>query len=256
MQFGLVFKTTALSLCLLGMAARAHGQDEPVINEPFSGEPSFEIEPLEDDRLDRMLEALGDDSFQKARPEAAPEELPDIERRVREPSAFAKAIANFFSAIAPFIGYLLLAALIVAGLLVLYYMFGESLSLHGRQKEKSQKPDISDISDLRPDAAAATALLDDADTLAANGRYAEAVHTLLFRSIAHIQEKQAASVPRSLTAREIGQLETLTPDIRSALWPIITIVERGYFGGRETTEADWLQARASYRAFAFGETAA
>jgi hypothetical protein len=44
------------------------------------------------------------------------------------------------------------------------------------------------------------------------------------------------------------------PDrVRNALTPIIRIVERSFFGGRDVDEAGWKQARASYHAFAFGE---
>ena len=60
-------------------------------------------------------------------------------------------------------------------------------------------------------------------------------------------------MPRSLTAREIGSLGYLPGRARSALGPIIAIVERSFFGGRDVDESGWQTARASYEDFAFGE---
>jgi hypothetical protein len=243
----------ALSLCLcLPSAAQDETAQPPEVNEVFLPP---EMAPLDQLTLDQLLEAYeADTSIQKERPVAAPIEIDTPERRDREPSGFAKAIASFFSAIGPLFGYLAIAVIVGAVLMALYFMFGESLSLRRKHRAKDAGPEVSIVPDLRPDTAQANALLGDADTLAAEGRYSEAVHMLLFRSIEHIQDKQAVRVPKSLTAREIGQLDTLSPDVRGALSPIIQIVERSYFGGRDVGEAEWLKARASYQAFAFGDT--
>ncbi|NQY98649.1 MAG: hypothetical protein HRT82_15965 [Henriciella sp.] len=224
--------------------------------------PDFEFDDFDPDimrvdeaRLERALQAYqADDSLQLERPEWEPE-VQAFEPRERRsgPNPIAQAIASFFQAIGPALGYLLLIIVVLAILAGLYMVFGESITLRGKQKEKKSGPDISTVPNLRPEEARAHALLEDADRLAAEGRFAEAVHLLLFRSIDDIQEKRSGLIGRSLTAREIGALGVLPDSVRNALSPIIRIVERSFFGGREVDETGWREARASYETFAFGE---
>lgn len=241
--------SVALIASFLGLTAFAQHTDET---------PSYpsanEFPPISDDRLDRALAAYeAENGLQRERPEWEPEPFERDNARNREPNAFIRAIARFFEAIGGFLGYMLAAIIVVAILAGLYMVFGESLSLRRRQSEKSATPDLSSVPDLRPEAKRARALLEDADALAAEGRFAEAVHLLLFRSIDEIQEKKSGVIGRSLTAREIGALGILPDWIRQALLPIIRIVERSFFGGQDVTEAGWREARASYETFAFGE---
>lgn len=212
------------------------------------------IQRVDDARLDRAMAAYeADEALQRERPEWEPE--PRAFQPRQTPSGtnpLIEAIVAFFRAIGPLLGYLLVAIIILAILAGLYIMFGESLSLRGRQKDKRAAPDVSIVPDLRPQHARATALLEDADALAAQGKFAEAVHLLLFRSIDDIQEKHSGIVGRSLTSREIGALSILPSAVRDALSPIIRIVERSFFGGRDVDETGWREARASYETFAFG----
>ena len=126
------------------------------------------------------------------------------------------------------------------------------LKTNGKQKEKHADPDRSLVPNLRPEQTRARALLEDADALAAQGRFAEAVHLLLFRSIDEIQSKRSGVIGRSLTSREIGALGVLPEPVRDTLLPIIRIVERSFFGGQDVNETGWQEARASYEHFAFG----
>ena len=112
------------------------------------------------------------------------------------------------------------------------------------------------IEDQRPDPKRAATLLEEADALAAEGRFAEAVHLLLFRSIEDLRERRSGGVPQSLTAREISSLSDLTQRTREALSPIIRIVENSFFGGRPVDQTGWQSARSSYESFAFGGAAA
>jgi len=231
--------------------------------EPHSeSAPNFELEDFDPDiirvddaRLQRAMDAFeADPALQRERPEWEPEVQAFEPRQDRSgPNPIAQAIASFFRAIGPVLGYLLLIAIALAILAGLYMVFGESITLRGRQKEKKAEADISIVPDLRPEEARAHALLEDADRLAAEGRFAEAVHLLLFRSIDDIQEKRSGIIGRSLTAREIGALGILPDAVRGALSPIIRIVERSFFGGRDVDETGWQEARASYETFAFGE---
>ncbi|MEO1553259.1 MAG: hypothetical protein AAFR82_04945 [Pseudomonadota bacterium] len=251
-----VFRHLVLSLlaCSFWFAASAQSDEDTTRDTIHAQSASSDGTPVSDARIDRALAAFeADGSFQKTRPEWAPEALEPAERRPHQPNAFVRAIAAFFEAIGGLLGYLLAAIIIIAILAGIYMVFGDSLALRGRQKDKPPASDVSTVPDLRPEARRARALLEDADALAAEGRYAEAVHLLLFRSIEDIQEKKSGVIGRSLTAREIGALGILPNLIRETLLPIIRIVERSFFGGQAVTEAGWREARQSYETFAFGE---
>ncbi|MCH9750993.1 MAG: hypothetical protein K0U61_02135 [Alphaproteobacteria bacterium] len=233
-------------------AQQSHSEAAPTLDlEDFDPD----IIRVDEARLQRAMDAYtADETLQLERPEWEPEVQAFEPRNNRSgPNPIARAIAAFFNAIGSVLGYILFIVIVLAILAGLYMVFGESISLRGRQKEKKAEADISIIPDLRPEEARAHALLDDADRLAAEGKFAEAVHLLLFRSIDDIQEKHSGIIARSLTAREIGALGILPDPIRNALSPIIRIVERSFFGGREVDANGWQEARASYETFAFGE---
>jgi hypothetical protein len=223
------------------------------VNATFYGLEAIEIE---DSRLDAALSSLDDQTdLQTERPEEEPDPIEFREPRERNP--ILEAIGDFFADLFGFLGstlgYITLFIVAAAILVGLYFMFGEGFALRRREAETKQGKDISIAPDLMPDEASARALLGDAEALARQGRFAEAVHALLFRSIDLIQERQPASVKRSLTAREIGRLSNLPDLIRMGLAPIIRIVERSYFGGRPVDENGWIEARTAYQSFAFGE---
>jgi hypothetical protein len=107
----------------------------------------------------------------------------------------------------------------------------------------------------QPEHKQARILLDEIDALAAQGRYDEAVHTLLFRSIQDIDANRPNVIRRSLTSREIGQLPILTPQAQDAFGTIAQIVEHAYFGGHTIGQTEFDQARAAYASLALGEAA-
>lgn len=97
-----------------------------------------------------------------------------------------------------------------------------------------------------PDSAPARSWLREADALAAEGRYAEAVHHLLFRSIEDIGRRRPKLVRPALTSRELAAAEALPPPARSLFARIAALVERSLFGGRAVDSGDWTAARAAY----------
>ncbi len=101
-----------------------------------------------------------------------------------------------------------------------------------------------------PDAGQALALLEDADRLAAEGRYGEAAHLLLERSVGQIAAARPGLLEPSSTAREIAVLPALSEDARRAFSTIATRVERSLFALRALTADDWQAARAAYADFA------
>ncbi|HEX7758130.1 MAG TPA: DUF4129 domain-containing protein [Caulobacteraceae bacterium] len=107
--------------------------------------------------------------------------------------------------------------------------------------------------DWRPEAWKAKALLEDADRLAEEGRYDEAVHLILYRSIDDIEGRRPRLVRPALTARDIAALEGVPGAARAAFAQIARVVEASFFGGRDVDRAAFAACRKAYEDFAFPE---
>ncbi len=103
----------------------------------------------------------------------------------------------------------------------------------------------------RPVAAVARQLLSESDALAARGRFGEAVHLLLLRSIEDIERRRPRAVRPTFTSREIGSLSALPDSARPAFSGIARVVERALFADGAVDAADFARCRADYEAFAF-----
>ncbi len=164
-------------------------------------------------------------------------------------SAFEKALGRFFDAIFSFIAPLLAIIFYLgAGALILgaLYLIGRAIYETRFAKSAPKKSEEPNIPLYQPAQAQARILLDEVDKLAAEGRYGEAVHTLLFRSIQDIDRNRPNVVRRSLTAREIGDLSILTPQARTAFSTIASVSELAHFGGVAVNKAGFETARRAY----------
>ena len=99
-------------------------------------------------------------------------------------------------------------------------------------------------------------MLDDADRLAAEGRFDEATHLLLQRSVGQIAAARPEWLEPSSTAREIAALPALPEPARHAFGVIAERVERSLFALRRLGPDDWQAARAAYADFALAAPAA
>jgi len=97
-----------------------------------------------------------------------------------------------------------------------------------------------------PEAAPARAWLEEADALAREGRYAEAVRHLLFRSIEDLARRRPRLVRPALTSRELARAPALPERARLLFARIAAAVERSLFGGRPVDAGEWREARAAY----------
>jgi len=164
------------------------------------------------------------------------------------PPGWLQPLFEFLQAMGPLfkiIFWLGLAAIVIA---VLWFIAREIIRI--RLPEKTDKLNIRDDG-WRPAPAAALALLSDADALAAEGRFAEAVHLLLLRSINDIDGRLPNTVRPALTARDIAALSRLPAAARPAFDRIARVVESSLFGGRPVDRAAYADCRADYEAFAF-----
>jgi hypothetical protein len=160
--------------------------------------------------------------------------------------ALVEAIGRFFQWSAP-AGKPLLwigAALL---LLVILYLFVPAFAywvddLRGRRRAAPDDDDpVGQV-----EAGAARALLSEADALAAEGRFAEAVHLLLYRSIEDIEGRRPGLVRPAMTSRDLAEAEGLPGVARDAFSHIARAVEISLFGGRSIDAGAWQRCRGAY----------
>ena len=101
-----------------------------------------------------------------------------------------------------------------------------------------------------PPESGALSWLEEADALAREGRFAEAIHHLLFRSIEDLARRRPTLVRPALTSRELAAAQGIPGRARELFAGIARFVERSLFGGRDVGESEWLTAREAYAEFA------
>lgn len=186
----------------------------------------------------------------------APVTIPDIPPP--EPSWFQRMLNKLFAWLADLIGpvgealaaswwwlqWVLLAAAVGFALVLLVRMIGPGFGRSAKRTAAAAE------AEWRPDTAASLALLEEADRLAAEGRFDEATHLLLQRSVGHIAAARPDWVEPSSTARELAALPALPEAARAAFRVIAERVERSLFALRALDRTDWDAARAAYAEFA------
>lgn len=141
------------------------------------------------------------------------------------------------------VGWVVLIAAAAGAVLVLGYVLWDLVARRGARRAAPQPPPP------RPPpavAAAAAAGLPDADSLAAAGRFGEAVHALLLHALAGLARRRGAPLPPSLTGREAIPASGLAGEPRGALAELVAAVERFLFAGRALDAGDWERCRAAY----------
>lgn len=174
------------------------------------------------------------------------------ERKQREPSSFGDWFGDFFAALGPIMVWMFYLCVGAIVLTVLFFIIKEAVHISRVKRPKTAKAKAPPPPPAyQPDEREARTLLSDVDALAAQGRYDEAVHTLLLRSIEDMKANKPRSVPRDLTSREISGLQILSDSAREAFAGIGSRVERSLFGGRPLSREDFDFSRAAYEGFAF-----
>lgn len=166
---------------------------------------------------------------------------------VPEPPAwlinFFNAVGEFFTWSAPVLKYVLWA-LVVLLVLFLAYRFipGFAEWVDARRRPVEQEAEEIGVVEAQK----ARARLADADALASEGRFAEAVHLLLYRSVDDIAARRPGLVKPALTARDLAAARELPGAARGAFAHIARAVEISLFGGRSIDSAVWHECRDAY----------
>ena len=159
------------------------------------------------------------------------------------------AFFRFLRSLQPVLEVLFWVAIAALVGVIVYFVAREVIRHYRRQVPSAATADATP--DWRPPVARARARLSDADRLAAEGRFAEAVHLLLFRSIEDLDAKRPHAVKPALTSRDILDLRGLPAVAREALSRLVSTVEWSFFGGRPVGAADFATCRRAYEEFAF-----
>jgi hypothetical protein len=166
-----------------------------------------------------------------------------------KPPAWLEQLARLLEAIAPFLKLVFWAGLAAAVLMIVYFIARGLLQIDLRRGKR--KPKAGEAEAWRPEPARARALLEDADRLAAEGRFDEAVHLLLLRSIDDFSGRKPGAVRPALTSRDIAGLSAMPLSARGAFESIARAVEASLFAARPAGASDFARCREAYERFAF-----
>lgn len=210
------------------------------------GQAALSVPPVDSAQVDATWKAIrADPSIQFDLPEKMPEPRdppPEwLEPVLRAIGNFVQWVGGGWRVILWGIGIVIVVALLFALVPSLRQWIAEKL---GRNRLVEEAPPWV------PTERRARALLEDADALATQGRYDEAVHLLLFRSIDDIVAWRGDVVRPADTSRDIARADALPENARGVFAGIVAAVERSLFGGRALVEDDWQRARADYAGFA------
>lgn len=187
-------------------------------------------------RAHEALRARSDIQF-----DMTPVKPPEIPEWMRS----AGRILEFFAPVAPYVFWTCVAV----GAAIILYLIVINVIRAFPSRNADAAPE-QDVATWRPTEQAARALLADAEALAAQGRYEEAVHLLLQRSLEDIQRHRPRLLRPALTSREIAGADWMPDIVRRAFAAMAVPVERSLFGGRRLALADWEEARTAYGDFA------
>lgn len=208
----------ALALALSGAAAPAVAQQAA---------PSPEAVAESRDRV------LGGGAYQTERPQ---EEAPP--RREQLPPWLVKAI--------------LWTAGIVVAAMIAYFLFNLALELwgsrfsllHKRNEPAAETARVETVAPAQREKEQRT--LAEADALAAEGRFAEAIHLLLLVAMERLRGELGPRLAPAMTGREVLHLAALPGAAAEPLGRMVALSEIKHFGGREASAPDYRVCRADF----------
>jgi hypothetical protein len=178
----------------------------------------------------------------------APPPRPPPEWLIKLLKPLGDALSGGMRALGPVAPYIFWTGVVVGGAFILF-LIGQRLFAVKRGLVMG-KLKLAAADTWRPSPEQARTLLEEADRLAADGRFVEAAHLILLRSIQDIQARRPRAVAISLTSRDIARLEALPPPARALFSGIAEAVEISLFGGRPLDRDGYARCRDAYSSFA------
>lgn len=160
-------------------------------------------------------------------------------------------IGRLLRAIRPSLSIAAPAALVLALAGLVFVLLRDALRAKPMRRPAALALDGEAGVHWRPEAIRAQILLQEADSLAAEHRFTEAVHLLLLRSVQDIQGRHPGLVRPALTSRDIAGLAALSQPTRLAFGAMADVVEQGVFAGRPVGAEAFAACRQTYERFAF-----
>jgi len=168
-----------------------------------------------------------------------------------EPPKWLEPLAEFLQFIAPLFKVIFWIGVIALIGGFLWLILREMLKVRWTDRSKKKSADKPELQIAQPKAGRAKVLLEEADRLAAEGKFSEAVHLLLFRSIQDIEKHLPGTVKRSQTSREIELMGSIPSHPRTGFERIRQAVEHSFFGRQSMDESEYQTCRNAYKDFAF-----
>lgn len=204
-----------------------------------------------DEAREKARAALADGKYQRVLPQHEEERDPREPRRERsarfqrdEESAGPDVSIPAMGAGA-FLGRVVFIVLIVVvALLAVGWLLREAVDRR-RKSAAAARPEAEAPAASAP---RLTLSFDDASRLAAEGRYAEAVHALLLAAIRHFAERSRTAIQPSRTSRELVRTLPLGPEAREAFAELVRTVELSLFGGAPVEAEDYERNLARFQA--------
>jgi hypothetical protein len=173
-----------------------------------------------------------------------------------QPPSWLEPLLNLLGALAPYLSYIFWAGVFVVAAMIIYALVTEILRRLPKPPAEEAPPVDIPVPQFKPAEARARALLEEADRLASEGRYGEAVRILLHRSIDDMDQAFPATIMPSMTSREISLLQYLSDQGRTTFVKIAQAVEASLFAGRPLNADQYADCRKAYENFVFEAKAA
>ncbi len=154
--------------------------------------------------------------------------------------------AGGFGVFAQLLMYILMIA---AGVGLVLWLTTE---LSGYWRDKSGEADGELTADADDDVVKRP--LGDAEALAMQGKFGDAIHTLLLRTLVELSSRLDDPLPEAFTSREVLERVPIADEARRALSGLIVAVEVSHFGDEVPGEADYQRCLASFHEFAAAYT--
>jgi hypothetical protein len=202
-------------------------------------------------RIDRAADRVIDGRYQDL-PQVREDDLvssrerSDRTRRRRSESGWSSSPGGG-GALGALMSWLVWGAIAVGAVLLVLLIVRELLR-HRRDRIAKDQPAVAEEA-VAPAVAALHRPLDDADQLAREGRFAEAIHVLLLRTFEELARAAEVKIAPSLTSREILARIPLRAGAHEALADLASVVELTWFGDDVPGEADWLRCRGRFDVF-------